>query len=359
MKTLLAALEYPPAVGGVETYYAHLASQWPEEIKVLDNSNKQLSGGLWRWLPGLLTLYKNIKAQGTEWLIVGEILPLGTITWLLSFLLPFKYCVVRHGLDYSLARRSPRKRWMSTVILKKASAIIAVNSYTAGLIQKNVPLSSAKLIVVNPGAEPAPAASPLLVRRFEDNYNLDNAFVLMTMARLVKRKGVDMVLRAIARLRTSIPDLRYVIIGQGPDKNYIQAIIDEQGIGEHVVMLPTVRTDEKAAWLELADVVIMPARNIDGDYEGFGIIYLDAGTYAKPVIAGQSGGVSDAVTDGINGLIVDEENPEAIATAIKRLYEDVALRQRLGESGLQRAEALTWQRQIEKIYLFLKTKAAL
>ena len=352
MKTLLVALEYPPAVGGVETYYSELVRNWPEEIRVLDNSERKLVNG-WRWLPALGSVAAQLRSYKPDWLIVGEILPLGTVAWILAHFFNFKYAVILHGLDFSLATRNPFKRFLTGRILARASKIIAVNSYTAELIEKQYPGSKDKTAVVNPGARTFDIPE-LLPAKLRANYGLEGTFVLLTMARLVKRKGVDMVLRSLPALLKRIPSLRYVIIGNGPDRAYMQALIDEFGLDEHVIFLPTVSEAEKAAWLSIADVFAMPARNIGGDYEGFGIVYLDAGFAGKPVIAGRSGGVRDAVSDGINGLVVDEEDPHSIALAIERLFDDPELRQRLGEKGHERAAAQSWNLQIKKIYDFLK-----
>lgn len=109
--------------------------------------------------------------------------------------------------------------------------------------------------------------------------------------------------------------------------------------------------EEKNLWHSLCDIFVMPARNIAGDFEGFGIVYLEANLAGKPVIAGRSGGVSDAVIDGLNGLLVDPENVNDLSKKIIRLALDHELRQKLGEQGRERAlREFNWQKQTEKIY---------
>jgi len=111
---------------------------------------------------------------------------------------------------------------------------------------------------------------------------------------------------------------------------------------------------EKNNWLNLCDIFIMPSKNINGDFEGFGIVYLEANMAGKPVIASQSGGVGDAVVNGVNGLLVDQENIDKIADAIIKLVEDENLRKKLGESGRNRAlKDFNWQRQAKKIFNIL------
>ncbi len=353
MKTLLVALEYPPAIGGVETYYSKLTENWPEEISVLDNSRAELVRGFMSWLPGLFSVARRLRSLRPEWLIVGEILPIGTIAWLLSYFFTFKYAVILHGFDLSLATRNPFKRFLSRQIISRAQRIIAVNSYTAEQLRNFAPTVSERLSIVNPGADDFEIPQ-FTATKLRENYGLAGRFVILTLARLVKRKGADMVLRALASLIAKYPNILYVIIGKGPDQVYLQALIHELGLDANVILLPTVSIEEKAAWLSLCDVFAMPARDIDGDYEGFGIVYLDAGLAGKPVIAGRSGGVADAVTDGDNGLMVEAEDQYSIATAIENLYSDSELRERLGKRGRERALTLSWSTQIMKIYSALK-----
>lgn len=353
MKTLLVTLEYPPQVGGMEAFYGKLAEHWPEEMQVIDNQRGRLVSG--SWLPGLWTGFKAWRAEPADWVLAGDVLPVGIIVWLLSFMLPFRYAVFLHGLDFVLAVSKKRKRWLTGRILSRASAIIAVNGYTAAQVKELFPEIAAKISIVNPGAEVEYAPDAAAEARLRQNYGLEDAFLLLTIGRLVKRKGADMVLRALPIALKEIPELRYAIIGQGPAEQYLKDLIAELGLQEKVVMLSGLDTRAKNTWLAVCDAFIMPARNIAGDYEGFGIVYLEANLLAKPVIAGWSGGVGDAVIDGLNGLRVNEEAPAEIAAAIIRLYRDASLRQSLGEQGRQRAEAFSWKTQTEKIFAILKS----
>lgn len=354
MRTLLVALEYPPLVGGVETYYEKLAKYWPEEITVLDNSRGQLlRRGWWR---GVFSVAAYIRSYKPEWVLVGEILPVGIMVYLVSWFLPFKYAVFLHGLDFSLATKSFRKRFITGRILRRADKILAVNSYTAAEIQRNFPELKARIFLALPGAEIEQKPSEASSLGLRHNYNLENAFLLVTVARFVKRKGVDMVLRALPTVIKHIPNLRYVIIGQGPDEEYLKRIIEELHLETHVIMLSGLDRENKNKWMAAADIFVMPARNINGDYEGFGIVYLEANLLGKPVIAGLSGGVGDAVVDGLNGLRVNEEDTLSIAEGILKLYDDKDVRERLGRQGEERAHSFEWKLQVKKIFAIIKEK---
>jgi len=350
MKTVLLALEFPPAIGGTETYYSNLAQYWPDECAVIDNQKAKLIN---KYLPFLkwLPAFKTMCGLKTDWLLVGEILPLGTAAYLASFFVNLRFAVFLHGLDFSLTQRSFWKKFLAKRILKRANLILCANSRTAELAAAFLK-SDVKIRLANPGVDPVPTVvRPELLAGLRQNYVLEDKLILLTIGRLVKRKGVDIVLKSLPQVLNQEKNLHYIIIGQGPEAEYIQKLIDELKLDQTVTLLPNVREEEKWAWLALSDIFIMTAREINGDYEGFGIVYLEANSFGKPVIAGKSGGVRDAVINGINGLIVDPNNETEISQAILRLARDKVLRDSLGEQGKKRAQAeFNWPRQVKKIY---------
>ncbi len=125
---------------------------------------------------------------------------------------------------------------------------------------------------------------------------LDNQFIKNI-------KGVDMVIKAIASLNQEIQEkISYIVVGTGEAESYLKDLAAELKV--KVTFTGEVSELEKWSFLSLCDIFIMPARSIDGDFEGFGIVYLEANIYGKPVIAGRSGGVSDAVLHNESGLLV-------------------------------------------------------
>ena len=370
MKTLLFTLEYPPFKGGVANYYCNIVKYWiePNDISVLHNNNNNLiKNYFWpKWLPAIWQLWHTIKKQKIEHVLVGHILPLGTVTYFVAKLTKIPYSVFLHGMDFTYALRNQRKKWLAKKILNNAKYIICGNSYTAGLVKKFVgDKQEDKVGVVNPGIfiRKQKAESPLRLSeasRKQDlliqKYNLQNKVVLFSIGRLVKRKGFDKAIEALPEVLKKAPNLVYVIAGIGPDEAYLKKKSGnlEQNAREKIIFLGKISDEEKWAWLNLCDIFIMPARNIDGDFEGFGIVYLEANLCNKPVIAGDSGGVRDAVCDHENGILVDPENTDAIAEGILELALNQRLRQKLGEQGWRRAiEKFNWEKQVKKIYYLI------
>jgi phosphatidylinositol alpha-1,6-mannosyltransferase len=355
MKVLLFTLEYPPFHGGVAEYYGNLVKSWPvpENIYVLDNAkNRLLTGWLWpRWLPAVELLFRAIRKHKINHILVGQILPLGTATYYISKLTHTPYTVILHGMDFTYALRVPRKKAMAEKILKQAKYIICASSYTAKLVTEFLGETD-KIKTVNPGIDPAKASGhDLRSKELKEKHKLDGKVVLFSLGRLVKRKGFDYVIKAMAEVVKQNSRVFYFIAGNGPDKRYIYDCA--AGI-PNIIFLGEIGEEDKWAWLQLCDIFIMPARNIEGDYEGFGIVYLEANLCGKPVIAGDSGGVRDAVKGAVTGIIVDPNNIERIAGAISTLSTDAKLRQTLGEQGRARAiSEFSWEKQAKIIFYII------
>lgn len=362
MRTLLFTLEFPPFKGGVANYYGHLAQDWPinESLTILDNNQAEIINQEWpgslAWLAAIFTLKRKIKQGKIDYVLVGQILPLGTVAWLLSFFRSLPYAVFLHGMDLAYALRTPRKRWLAARILKKADKIIAANSYVAQKASEFQPDLADKISIVNPGIESsAPLADETLINNLKEQYGLKDKIVLFTLGRLVRRKGVDKVIEALELIpEPLIHNLSYFIAGTGPEKDYLQSLVPVKFF-KKIIFLDEIKEEEKWAWLRLSDIFIMPSRDIAGDFEGFGIVYLEANLCGRPVIAGRAGGIQDAVVDGYNGLLVNPESAEEIKAAIITLANDPARRDQLGRQGEDRArQDFNWEKQTAGIANLIK-----
>lgn len=356
MKYLLLTLEYPPFKGGVGHYYFNLAKNFHEPIKVIDNSKHELvdeTRSFLKWWPAIKTLQRELKKGEANYILVGHLLPLGTVAWLLSFVYKFKYCVFLHGYDLNIALAQPRKSALAKAILNRANKIICANSHIETEVKKIISTADLnKVALVNPGIEGETVVyNEGKIEALKNRYNLAEKTVLLTVGRLVKRKGVDMALEALKIALKQAPELAFVVIGQGQEEANLRAKIADLGLESNALILTDVDDEAKMNWYKLADIFIMTARRIGADMEGFGIVYLEAGLAGKPVIAGKSGGVADAVEDNVNGLLVDPTNPEQIAEAMVKLAKYEKLRQRLGDEGRRRALTIfNWKRQAEKVF---------
>ena len=351
-KFLLCTLEYPPQIGGVANYYYHLKDAWPKQsvLDVLDNSNNKLlfKHSFWPWLKSIVAIFKAWRQEKYTLIVIGQILPLGTSAFLLSFMPGFRYALILHGLDYSLARKNPWKRMISSLILKRAKLVIAANTYLQELIVQDNPVLKKSSFILNPAANMPNQNLIVAKEKLIAKHHLENKKVIFSLGRLVRRKGFDYVLKALEDLKDE--NWVYILSGQGEDETYLQSLIAKHPYRQQIIFLTNLKEEEKWSFLNLCDIFVMPARNIKGDFEGFGIVYLEANLLAKPVIAGDSGGVRDAVVHEQTGLLLDPNNINEITQAIKLLLTNDNLAKDLGVKGQARAiKDFNWPGQAHKL----------
>jgi phosphatidylinositol alpha-1,6-mannosyltransferase len=218
--------------------------------------------------------------------------------------------------------------------LRRSSAVIAVSRYTRSLALV-AGAEEAKVHVIPPGVDWMPrTGKPRLERP-----------TIITVARLEDRyKGHDVITRALPLIRARVPDVQWVVIGDGQLREEILDLAEANGVTDSLVMLGSVADSERNAWLDRAHVFAMPSRLPAGQAagEGFGIVYLEAGVHGLPVVAGNVGGALDAVVDGVTGLLVDPTSSVAIADAIADLLLDRQLAERMGDAGAARAREFSF-----------------
>lgn len=359
MNILLFTLEYPPFHGGVANYYGNLVKFWPEpnNIFVLNNNNNNLIKNnrlFLKWLPAISELKKIVKNHNINHVVIGQVLPLGLIGLIFLKFYGLKYSVIFHGLDFTSAIKFPRKKFLTKIIIKNAKCVISSNVYTADLIKtfaKNK--MGHKIIVARPGVENVAIAdyNAQNVLELKKKYGLSDKIILLSVGRLAKRKGFDKVIESLPAVLESTPNLRYVILGDGEERYNFNLIIKNLKLTKHVIIINETTDKERDEWYRACDIFCMPSRNINGDFEGFGIVYLEANMAGKPVIAGKAGGAGEAVINGFNGLLADGENINEISEAVIKLAHNENLRKKLGERGRERAiKEFDWKKQIMKIY---------
>ncbi len=166
--------------------------------------------------------------------------------------------------------------------------------------------------------------------------------VVVCGGRLVRRKGQDRLIDAWPAVRAAVPDARLLLVGSGPYGRSLRRRARRLGVAEAVTFAGAVPAI--APWFDAADVFAMPSRSRLGglEVEGLGIVFLEAASCGKPVVAGDSGGIPDAVVDGVTGHLVDPRSPAEIADRIVALLTDPARAATMGRAGRDRVEA-DWQ----------------
>jgi phosphatidylinositol alpha-1,6-mannosyltransferase len=253
-------------------------------------------------------------------------------------------------IQYFHAKEIGAKPSLAAFAARRAQATIAVSAYTSRLIAATGGAEGATSLIP-PGVDLPATAEPLPEPRP----------TLLTIARLEDRyKGHDVIVRALPLIRAAVPDVQWVVIGDGPLRSGLERLAAAHAVEDAVHFLGPVDDEERNAWLRRAHALAMPSRLPDGDFagEGFGIVYLEAGAYGKPVLAGNVAGALDAVADGESGLLVDPADHLAVAGAATKLLLDRELAQRLGAAGKARARDFAWPRISERVEALLLAQLA-
>ncbi|TAN58224.1 glycosyltransferase family 1 protein [Patescibacteria group bacterium] len=371
VKSLLVTLDYPPQVGGVAVYYEHLAGEFPDgRIMVLTAAEVygrkiQETPGVFRraflfksklfwpkWLPMLWQIWKITRQNKIKLIQVGQILPVGTAVYILNKFFKIPYMVYCHGMDVMTAAQSPRKKRLARKILNKSEFIVANSEFTKEkILEYGARAQDVAVVYPCPNMKLFRKATPQEIDALKSKYNLRGKKIILTAGRLVERKGHDVVLGALHKLNESAPEAHYVIIGEGPMEEVIKQMIKTLGLEDSVTLIGKVSDHDLAIWYEVCDVFVMISRQLKNeDAEGFGIVYLEANMFGKPVIAGKSGGAAEAVLDNETGILVEPTNQQEIINAIEKILKNPVEARRLGENGRRRAEQdFQWSKQAKPL----------
>lgn len=240
--------------------------------------------------------------------------------------------VLAHGTEYP-ENPGSRKAERISASLARARAVVANSQFTAARVAPFLKDRSTEVIVVNPPISALPNPSPGALAAIRSIIG-GRRPTIATLARLEPRKGVDMVIAALPRLRARHPDLIYLVAGAGTDLTRLRALAADRGVADAVVFLgPITDPQHKAALLTLSDIYAMPSRNVGDSVEGFGIAYAEAGWYGRPSLAGAGGGAAEVVKDGETGYVCDGRDGDAVCRALSRLLDENEARERMGAAA--------------------------
>lgn len=272
--------------------------------------------GLWHYYRVFLGLQRWVREQRIEETHCGKCLPEGLLAWMLSRKLGLPYSCYVHGEELGIAAGSRELRFWARRVLLGADRVIANSHNTAGMLCDNWGVNSAKLHVMHPGVDTKrfrPAARDPESRR---RLGWSHRPVILTVGRLQKRKGHDMLLRALPRIRQMVPDVLYAIVGEGEERPTLEALTRDSQLEPHVCFHGELCDDDMLLCYQQCDLFVLPNRQVGRDFEGFGMVLLEAQACGKPVIAGASGGTAETMRVGETGRIVPCTSPGPLANAV-------------------------------------------
>jgi phosphatidylinositol alpha-1,6-mannosyltransferase len=377
---LLLTYDFPPMGGGIARWMAEIALRYPAGELIVSTGAMEHSEaadrrypnrvdrlalparrlknlqGLVQWSRRVTTL---VAEQQAGFLWCGNLRPAAY---------PAKWAHERSGIPYGIIvyggdllalrinyRDSRIKRVAAQALLGTADVLVACSRWTHDLacdVLRELDLAerTGRVRVIplgtdpelfRPGLDPAPLIA---------GHALPAGRWLLTVARLVPHKGMDTTIRALALLAPRYPDLRYAIVGQGPERGALEDLARGEGVAERVHFLSELGDESLPLAYALATVYVGASRQTAKDVEGFGIALLEAQAAGIPVVAGQSGGIPDAVQDGVTGVLTDPEDPAAVAAAVAGLLDDPGRAHQVGAAGRAAVERFfNWTRVVDDL----------
>lgn len=306
-----------------------------------------------RWPVAMASLIQSLRRAVPErrqvtWLLTSY------MTWIvLAFwCLGVDYSLFLHGEDVTWAcSRGRMKRWLFRRACRRSRWIFFNSAFSRDNLIRRFPEFTPKTQVAGCGVVPG---TEWTAGRREEARSLlgwGSGPVLLTVATLRLRKGIDTVIRALPEILSRWPDCRYVVVGRGPDREAILQAAREAGVEGRVEMMGAIEEKVKEKVFAASDLYVMVSYpGAEGEQEGFGITFLEANLHGLPVVGSRCGGIPESVIHEGNGLLVEPRDPAGVAAAVDRLLGEPELRERLVAFGRRRIEEeLNWDTIAEKI----------
>ena len=352
-KHILITNDFPPKVGGIQSYLWELWRRLPvanfyvyttpfpgdrefdseQPFRTVRSTSKVL-------LPtpninrNVQKLRKDIEAELIVW---DPAFPLGVVA-------PRSrtpYALVLHGAELAIPGKIPILKSFLANTLKKASLVICAGNYPAEEAER-IAKQSLPLAIIPPGVdvERFRPATPLEKEKIRKDLEIPNTSpVLLTVTRLVPRKGVDILIKAVKILKKDYPELLLLIAGSGRDLQRLKGLAKDSK--ETIRFLGEISEAALPDLYRASDIFCMPCRSRWGglEQEGFGIVFLEAAASGIPQIAGKSGGSADAVLNNETGLVINNpKDPRQLAQSIEKLLKDSEKLKRMGLDARKRTE---------------------
>jgi phosphatidyl-myo-inositol dimannoside synthase len=359
LKTLLLTIDFPPQKGGVARYLDRFANYFADRIFVIANQTMQHEDHeddtayeiqrrdiLFkyfrpRWIKSVILLIKS--RNDYDQVLISHVLPLGTAACLAKMITNKPYLIIVHGMDIRLASKSCIKKWLCKNVLQNAKVVIANSKALQLEVEKDYAINNA--IVSYPCFEEK-----------ETKIIEHEGINLLTVSRLVSRKGHLRVIQALDRLIQKDPSIKitYHIVGKGLEQKRILSEIYRRKLDDYVLFHIHCSDNDLDALYAASDIFVMPVHNHPVDKEGFGMVYLEAAQYGMPSIATNMSGVDEAVIDGQTGILIKDGDIDALENSINQLIKDVDLRHKLGNAAKDRAsKGFSPNAQLEQLKRYL------
>ena len=361
MHVFVVTNDFPPRIGGINYYVDQLMrrlpagsvtifssrfdgwkafdAEYPHEVIRPDTEMMLPVPGIRRELHALL------RERRPDIVMFGATWPLGHMGPAIHRKLGMRYGGFTHGLELTGALVPGLLRPIGRYASLLTSASEWSRRKLEGAFGRDMP-------VLASGIDTARFRPDVSDRDVRARHRLGDAPVVGCVSRLVARKGQDMLIRALPRMRQSVPDVRLLLVGSGPYDGALRELAKSTGVEDRVVFSGAVSYEELPAYFRAGDVFAMPCRSrwFGFDIEALGAVFLQGASVGRPVIVGGSGGAPEAVKDGVTGFVVDPTSPVAIADAIVPLLQDPMRAAAMGRAGAEWVHTeWTWEHKTQRL----------
>ena len=352
---LIATRSFPPELGGMQSLMWGLAKEMSKNfmIKVFADYqenhkefDKNENFSIER-VGGIKFLRKIRKAQlVNEFLKENKVQGVIADHWKSLELINTdkkKYCLI-HGKEINHPKGSSLNKRVIKV-LNNVEKVIANSEYTKNLAINNG-VSEEKVIVINPGVDPAQELNKKSLEKVESLLKTKSPR-LITVSRFDKRKNHEKIVMALRNLKQIYPDIVYICIGYGDEEENIKDLVKELDLGSQVMFFKDISSDLKNSLIAKSDIFVMPSIIHKTSVEGFGIAYVEAAQYGVPSLGGKDGGASDAIDHDKTGLICDGNNLDEIYSSLNSMIENKKYHL-FGKNAKEYVSKFRWEKIVEE-----------
>ena len=349
--------KFPPSEGGSRVYYYNLCKNYEggnvvvltkkgggyeefdsrQSFKIIRRGHPLPDWKYFRYPRALGTMLRTLFLCWREKIDVihcGEFLPAGMVGLILKKLLKIPYVYYVHGEAITWFKQYPRQHKLFNILLKNADRVIAACTYAETGLIDSYGITPSKIVKITPGVHHQAFEPEWKDERLAHELGVEEKRIILTIGRLIERKGQDMVIRALPRIIAEVPNAIYLIGGRGYYEKTLRSLTAELGVEKQVKFLGFVPNEELRSLYSICDLFVMINRDTKQERpEGFGMVFTEASAAGKPVVGGRSGGTEDSIKDGITGYRVDPLNVDEVAFCIIKIIKDEKLRGTLGRNG--------------------------
>ena len=353
-KTLFITNDFGPRAGGIETFVHGLIERLPKgSVIVYTSAQPNASHFDAKWLqeygvevirdrskillptPRVINICQRlIKERKLTRVAFGAAAPLGVMARAMRKAGAQKIVALTHGHEVWWAKVPPFS-FALRFMAKEIDAITYLGSYTKGEVSKALSVNDkSKLVQIAPGID-VDHFVPTDSSKLRAELGLSNKSVIISVGRLVHRKGQDMLISSLPQIKAKIPNVQLLLVGVGPHQDYLEKLAVKLGVTDCITFIGRINYADLPKYICIGDIFAMPSRSrfLGLEVEGLGIVYLEASSCGLPVVGGKSGGAPDAVLAGETGVVVDGTNTFEIAEACIELLKNPELSALMGANG--------------------------